>query len=167
MHVHTLDGVVKFTATDGAQTLILETSKIRITREGRALLPAKKFQSIFDLAPESATTLTVLAETATVSSGRAIWNIAVPVADRSPAVPDIDDIKLHEISRRDFYKAVNAVKRALPSLGNRKSLEQANVRAGAITASDGYRLIRQKIENFPRRCSSRSRGTRSMNSFAR
>lgn len=149
VHVVAKDDVVRFTASDGAQTLILESTSIKINREGRALLPGAKFKTVFGLAPEASLTLTILSNTATVSSGRAIWNIAITAGDKSPAMPNIDEVELLSVPRRELFKALTSIKRALPSLGSRKSLEQANIAAGSITASDGYRLIRQKIEGFP------------------
>jgi DNA polymerase III sliding clamp (beta) subunit (PCNA family) len=149
VHVVAEDGVTRFLATDGAQTLILETSSLRINREGKALLPGHKLKTIFSLAPEAGITLTVLANTATLSSGRAVWNISIPAGEKTPAVPDISEVELHTIPRRALHKALTATKRALPGAGGRRSLEQANVAAGAITCSDGYRLIRQKAEGVP------------------
>lgn len=140
---------VRLTASDGSQTLVIETSSIRINREGRALLPAHKLKQIFALAPEEWLTLTVLANEATITSGRAVWNITIPSGSNSHAIPDVTDIVLHEVPRRAFYKALVAVKRGLPGIGSRKSLEQAHIAAGSVTTSDGYRLLRQKIEGFP------------------
>jgi DNA polymerase III sliding clamp (beta) subunit (PCNA family) len=153
VHVRAEDGVVRFLATDGSQTLLLETTTLRINREGRALLPGHKLKTIFALAPEPTMSLTVLANTATLASGRAIWNISIPAGERTPAVPEIEDITLYPVPRRAFFKALTAVKRALPSIGGRKSLEQANVVSGAVTASDGFRLIRQRVEGFPQELS--------------
>lgn len=150
VYVEADDGVVKFMASDGAQTLIIETTSLRINREGKAMLPGHKLKAIFSLAPDPGATLTILASTATVSSGRAVWNIAVAEGAKMPAVADISAVEMHPVPRRGLYKALSAVKRALPSLGGRKSLEQVNIAAGAVTASDGYRLLRQKVEGFPK-----------------
>lgn len=150
VHVKALDGVVTFTATDGSQTLQLETSKIRINREGAALLPGHKIKAILLLAPEPVISFTILANTVTIQSGRATWNPAIPAGDRTAPLPNIDDIQTVEVPRRAFFKALQSARRALPSLGSRKSLEQVSVAAGAITASDGYRLIRQRVDGFPK-----------------
>lgn len=149
VHVVSEDGSSRFSATDGAQTLILDTVNLRVNREGKALLPAHKLKTIFALAPEDKSTLTVLANTATISSGRAVWHITIPPGDKAPAIPDTSSVDLVSVPRRALYKALGATKRALPSLGGRKSLEQVNVAAGSVTASDGYRLIRQRAEGLP------------------
>lgn len=148
VHVSAEDDIVRFTATDGHQILVIETNRLRVVREGKSLLPAQKMKSIFSLAPDERTTLTVLANTATVSSGRALWNIATTSGDKAPAVPDISTIALHEVPRRSLYKALSSTKRALPHLGGRKSLEQALVAAGSVTCSDGYRILRQRVDGL-------------------
>lgn len=149
VHVAAVDGVVRFTATDGTQTLILESSDIKILREGKALLPGHKLKTIFALAPEDRVTVTLIGTTGTVTSGRAIWTVAVPTATAAPAVPHITDIELQPVPRRYLLRALQSAKRALPTLGMRKALEQASVAAGAVTASDGYRLIRREVPGLP------------------
>lgn len=144
------DGIVRLTASDGSQTLILETDSLRINREGKALLPAHKLKQIFSLAPEASTSLTILANTATVNSGRAIWEIATPAGEKMPALEGMDAVDMVEVPRRALYKALSAAKRALPGLGSRKSLEQLLVASGAVTASDGNRLIRQEVPGMPK-----------------
>jgi DNA polymerase III sliding clamp (beta) subunit (PCNA family) len=149
VHVVAEDDVARFMGTDGAQTLSIETSSLRVNREGRALLPGHKLKAIFALAPEEYATLTVLANTATVTSGRAIWNLAIPSGERMPSVPDAQEVELHSVPRRALLKALRATKPALTSLGSRVSLQQANLVTGFVTTSDGYRLLRQRIEGFP------------------
>lgn len=149
VYVVASDGFTRFVATDGAQTLVIKTDKLRVLREGKALLPAHKIRSILGMAPDETAVLTILANTATVGSGRAIWNITIPSGEKAPAIPDISDITLHTVSSKSLFRALTAAKRAIPTLGGRKSLEQAHIAAGSVTASDGYRLIRQRIEGFP------------------
>lgn len=143
------DESVVFTATDGAQALVVETSTVRIHRVGKVRLPAHKLKSILALVPEETLTLTVVDDRASIVSGRAVWNLAVPSNDRVVAVPDISEVELFSIPRRPLFKALNAVRRALPSQGSRKSLEQVNVAAGFLTASDGYRLLRRRVDGMP------------------
>lgn len=143
------DDTVRLTATDGTQTLILETNTIRIGREGRARIPVHKFKQIFLLAPDARVSVVLVGDTATVSSGRATWNVSLPATDRIPAIPDASDIELHVLARRPLYKALSSVKRALPGVGGRKSLEQINFAGGNVTASDGYRLLRRRVEGLP------------------
>jgi DNA polymerase III sliding clamp (beta) subunit (PCNA family) len=149
VYVSASEGVVTFTATDGAQTLILETTTLRINRDGKATLPGHRLKEVLSMAPESGIVVTVLGDKMTATSGRAVWTLSVPTGERTPAVPDVSDIELLPVPRRSLYKALNAVKRAIPRPGGRPSLEQVNLVTGSVTASDGYRLLRQRVTGFP------------------
>lgn len=148
VHIAADDGVVTLTATDGAQALVLKSSSIRINREGKALLPGHKLKSIFSLCPDPISTLTILSDTATVVSGRAVWTIAITPGDKLHAVPDFSEVEMILTPRRALHKALSVVKKALPTFGGRKSLEQVNLVNGSVTASDGYRMIRQSVEGL-------------------
>jgi DNA polymerase-3 subunit beta len=149
VYISANENVVTFTAGDGRQTLILESGSLRINRQGKAIVPGHRLKEVLAMAPEEGVVITVLGDKMTVTSGRATWTLSVPSGERMPSVPDISDIELHAVPRRALFKALNSVKRALPRPGGRPSLEQVNLVAGAVTASDGYRLIRQRVTEFP------------------
>ncbi len=151
LHVSVEDDsdVVRFTATDGEQTLALETRELKVIRAGKVLLPGHKVLKILNLAPEEHVTLTVLANTATIMSGRAIWNVATLPGDRMHTIPDVSGIELRPVPRDELLKGLNMVKRALPTTGSRQSLMQVKIESGSITAADAARLLRYKLKDFP------------------
>lgn len=140
---------VRFTATDGEQTLALETRELKIVRAGKVLLPGHKVLKILNLAPEEHITITVLANIATLTSGRAIWNIATLPGDRTHAIPDVSGVELRPVPREELLKGLIKVKRAVPTTGSRQSLMQVKIEAGSITAADSSRLLRYKLKDFP------------------
>lgn len=143
------DSTVSFTASDGTQTVIVTSDKFKVLRDGKALLPAHKLKSISSLLPDPNTNLTVLAYTASIASGRAVWTVSIPADAKVPAVPDYQRVELHSVGTADFLRALHCVRKALPRQGGRKSLEQVHIAAGSATVSDGYRLLRRSIPNFP------------------
>lgn len=146
-----LDSRIVFKATDGTQTLVIADESVRVNREGVALIPGYKLKQIIALVPDEETTITIFAEQATITSGRAVWTVAIPVGRKLPPTPDHSTIEKYTVPRRDLYRGIHAVKRALPVSGSRKSLEQIQVFNGAVTASDGYRLFRASVEGMEKR----------------
>ncbi len=139
---------VRLTASDGEQTVSVVADGLTVLMEGRVLLPPKKILEILKKAPQDTIRIEVLGNTTTLRSGRAQWTVQIPNGDALPAGPDVDEIDLHAVPRAGFLRALEVARRALATAG-RPSLMQAQVRAGAITATDGGRVHRQSIEGFP------------------
>lgn len=136
---------VTLTATDGAQTLVVRVTGVRVARQGRVMVPGAKMKAIFGLAPEEYVVFSAFDVSSTVTSGRAVWTVSLPSDQRPPAMPELGGLTFSEIPRSELAKGLFTVKSALPGTGGRKSLEQIRVAAGSVTASDGYRLVRQRI----------------------
>lgn len=143
------DDVLHMVGTDGSQSLSIAVDQVSILREGKALFPAHKVRQIASLLPDEFVTITVLSESATITSGRAVWHVTVPVTDYAHVIPDVSELEFVEVDRRGLVKALTAASKFVPSLGGRRSLEQVKVAGGYAVASDGYRLIRHVIADFP------------------
>lgn len=140
---------VKVTATDGEQTVSVVGDGVSVSKSGTALLPGDKVLKILKLAPDEIISITVLGNTATFRSGRALWTIQTPHTDSLPSIPQVDSIQLFPVNRKSFLRAIAIAKRAVAVTGSRPALMQAQVADGAITSCDGARFHRQEILEFP------------------
>lgn len=141
---------VRVTATDGDQTVSVVTDSLTINMAGSVLVPAKRMLDILKLAPEDTVRIDVLGSSATIISGRARWTVQTPTGDALPPTPSVDHIELTPVLRREFR---DALKVARVAAGNgsgrgRPALAQLLIRNGQVTACDGARLHRQRIEGF-------------------
>lgn len=139
----------QITATDGYRTVAALDDTLQINMIGAVLLPGKKVLEILKLAPTPNVQLTVLGNTATIRSGRAVWTIQTPTGDSLPPFPDTSDITLHSVARKPFLRALEVARKAVATSTARLSLMQAHVAKGRITACDSARLHRVVIENLP------------------
>lgn len=144
-----MDNGVTLMASDGAQTAVVRVASGESLRNGKIFLPAHRLRSVVQAAPEPEVVVSSFNLRTTVSSGRAIWTIDEPERGRAPAIPSLAGVEYVDVPRKPFLKALSRVSSALPGAGARKSLEQVKVGNSALSCSDGYRLLRQKVEALP------------------
>lgn len=140
----------QITATDGERCVAALNDTLKIGMFGAVLLPGKKVLDILKLAPQPTAQLTVLGNTATIRSGRAVWTIQTPVGDSLPPFPDVSDITLHSVDRKAFLRALEVTRKAVASSTARMSLMQSKVTDGKMVACDSARLHKVAIEDFPK-----------------
>lgn len=141
--------VTRISATDGEMALSVQTDVLEPRREGSALLPAKKIYEILKLAPAATIDLTVLGNTATITSGRARWTVTTPPGGALPPRPDVSEIDLHPLNRIDFLRALSIARLAVSNNDSRMALQQALIRNKTITGSDAGRVHRVRLPQLP------------------
>lgn len=134
------------TATDGERCIAVLNDTLKIGMFGAVLLPGKKVLDILKLAPQPTAQLTVLGNTATIRSGRAVWTIQTPVGDTLPPFPDTSDVELHPVAREAFLRALEVTRRSVSTSTARQGLTQARVASGRIVSCDGARLHSMGVE---------------------
>jgi DNA polymerase III sliding clamp (beta) subunit (PCNA family) len=139
----------RITASDGELTISVVVDGVQIARAGSVLLPAKKMLDCLKLCPEPMVKIEVIGLTAHVTSGRAHWSIQAVSGDSLPPLANVDDTPLHPIPREAFLEALVVARRAV-STAFRPAMMQASIEQGAITSSDGARLLRQQIPGIPK-----------------
>ena len=137
------------TATDGERCVAALNDSLKIGMFGSVLLPGKKVLDILKLAPQPTAQLTVLGNSATIRSGRAVWTLQTPVGDTLPPFPDTSDITLHSVNRQAFLRALEVARRSVSTSTARRGLMQAQVKGGRILSCDGARLHRMGVEELP------------------
>lgn len=140
---------VRITATDGEQTVSLATTEaVTVAMSGQVLLPAKRISDILKLVPETQVKIEVLGSTATIRSGRAQWTVQVPPGDSLPPLPNVEQVKFQEVPTESFLRGLTVARKAVGHVF-RNALMQLDVANGHITGSDGSRLHRQAMKDFP------------------
>jgi DNA polymerase III sliding clamp (beta) subunit (PCNA family) len=139
---------VKISATDGEQTISVVVEGIKVAMAGAVLVPAQKILEILKRTPTDSVKLEVLGNSATLRSGRAQWTVQTPTGDSLPPTPDISDIELHSVGRKPLLRGLEVARKAVAGTAARPALMQAQVRDGAITAADGGRVHRQRVDGL-------------------
>ena len=136
---------LRLTASDGSQTVSVVMDRVTVHMEGVALIPAKRVYDILKLAPVSVAKLEVVGTSLSVRSGRALWNVAVPVGEQLPTRLDVSGIEMHPVSGLELANALANARIAASGTNARLALTQVQIRDGQVTACDGGRLHRCQV----------------------
>lgn len=147
----TEDGI-KVAATDIELSVISQSGMVTVEKEGRAVFPAARFQSIVKEASQGEISVVVTAKdeklTARIESGRASWNLRLMNGEDYPELPDPADITFFEVDRTKFVSAIKQVRYAASNDTMRLNLMMIDVTNGRMRASDGVRFQEVKFA-FP------------------
>lgn len=141
---------VRITATDGSMTLSMVADGVEVLMPGAVLIPGKKISEILKAAPTTTARIEILGNTATVRSGRALWEVQTPVGDALPPSADVSGVTMHSLPVQALLDALVVTKKAASTSPARASLMQLSIEGGAITGIDGGRLHRQVVEGLPK-----------------
>lgn len=140
---------IRVSASDGQQWVsVVSDGQVRIYRTGSVLVPAKKFLDVLKLAPHKATKITVIGTRALIQSGRVRWNIETPVGDRLSVTPQAMEVETFSVPAGPLRRGLRAVHAAIGTSKARGAFMQVHAALGVLTATDGPRLHRQRIEGL-------------------
>lgn len=140
---------VRITASDGEQTISVRARETTVLMPGQVLLPPKKILEVLKNTPEPLTRVEVIGETATIRSGRAVWNIQVPSGDSLALLTQSEGIPTHEVPSGPFKAALRTARKAASASNGRPALGQLEIRDGFITGCDGGRIHRAWLDGVP------------------
>jgi DNA polymerase III sliding clamp (beta) subunit (PCNA family) len=142
---------VQVSATDGERAIAVLDEGFSVRMSGAVLVPGKKISDILKLALADEVRLDVVGTSATIRSGRAIWTVSTPPAELSlPSFASTENIALHTVSTSSLTRALELVYPAVSKTTARQSLMQVEVAKGFVTACDGVRAHRVRVEEFPK-----------------
>lgn len=139
---------VRVTASDGDQTVSVIADGVTVLMEGKVLLPAKRMHEIVKMAPTATVKIEILGDKARITSGRAVWAVSVPVYDELSGLLDVSGIETYPVRSQALERALSAVAKATSRTNARLSLMQVLVRGGTVTACDGGRVHRRRVEGL-------------------
>lgn len=112
-----------------------------------AVLPARRLQAILQAAPDTEVTIAVSGDSATVTAGTASW--VLRLSSDSTDYPDVLSFEEtpHQILRKPFLDALQAVRYAVSKGGTKPQFMQVNASSApngdlVLTASDSTRFAR-------------------------
>lgn len=140
---------VRVSATDGTLTTQMYADGIEVLMPGAVLVPGKKISDILKSAPTATVQMEILGNTATIRSGRAMWEVQTPVGDALPPAPDVANVQTHRLSAASLQKALGVARKAASNSPARMTLMQLLVASGSITGLDGGRMHRQAVPGLP------------------
>lgn len=133
---------LRATATDGSLTVSAVGADIDVRLPGSALIPGQKFLSILKMAPSEEVAVQIVGNTALIRSGRAQWKVQLVSGNSLPWTPNVEGLERVAMPRKEFLGALRAATVAASHILARASLMQVQVRAGAVTGTDGNRAHR-------------------------
>ncbi len=151
VRLEVFDGLneVTISATDGERAITVRGPAI-VRMNGDVLLPGKRMLDILKLAPENTVRIDVIGNTATVRSGRAVWNVQTPpVESRIPFFDyDQDQWEWANVLRVELLNALELILPAVSRSTARQSLMQAEVSKAQITSCDGIRAHKVSVPSM-------------------
>lgn len=159
--VRIAEGFLELAATDMERTIRATTGAVAVKDilEGtynEVYIPARKLQAILREAPDGEVTLAVKKNQATLTATAGQWTLALPDSEGYPELIGLMDLKFTLVGREKFLAGIRAVRHVVSRDAGRPPLTQAEVRTDpsdpartVITASDGSRFARARIEDFP------------------
>lgn len=147
------EDLLRVVATDLELSVIATTDVVSVEpgAGGIAVFPAKKLLEIIRTADEGEMVIDVVDGKATITVGRARWELMLQRGDEYPVLPDVADVPFGEVDRVRLLGAIEAVKYACPTREARPTLAMIVVSAeGKVTACDGVRFQQALLEGWPR-----------------
>lgn len=139
-------------ATDMERTVFTQTDTVPwddTASPASVYLPARKLLAMLDEAPEGDVTIKVAKNKAEVSVPGASWSLVLPDPGGYPKLPDPGTIEWLPYKRETLLAALKLIRHAICRDASRANLTQVAIDAGTITASDGSRLARAELPEFP------------------
>jgi DNA polymerase III sliding clamp (beta) subunit (PCNA family) len=159
------EGHLSLAATDLERTVIARTEAVycqgtEANAYAEAFVPAKKLQAILKEAPEADLTVEVKKDKASVTAGTGSWVLSLPPSDEYPSLTALEQLSFGAYPREKFLAALRAVRHAVCRDAGRPPLTQVAVSqpledvapeedSWCVTASDGTRFARARLETFP------------------
>lgn len=142
-------------ATDMERTVFARTEAVITDAESAEFyVNARKLVAILHAAPEGEVTIKVRKNKAevTLSNGFSA-DLRLPDSGAYPQLPDPDTIEFSAFSREKLLGALRSVRHAICRDASRSNLTQVDFTAAnggvAVTASDGSRMARAGLPDFP------------------
>lgn len=142
-------GRVRVAATDLELSVVASTEMVKIPRQGTAVFPGKRMLELVKEAEDGEIIVDVKDGTAHIQVGRATWDLKLNDGTEYPALPDIDQIEFHSVSRSKFLEALNSVRYAAATDTVRPSLMMVDITEGRMRAADGVRFQQVDISGWP------------------
>lgn len=160
------DGFLELAATDMERTVLAQTAAVdaKDAEDGachETFVPARKLLAILKEAPDGEVHLHVKKNQAQLTAGAGSWNLALPDSAGYPDLINPGMLTFTDVEREKFLAGIRAIRHVVSKDAGRPPLTQAEVRADpatpvgetcehtVITASDGSRFARARIDGFP------------------
>lgn len=136
-------------ASDTDLSIISRTPLVTVAHPGVAVFPARKMLEIVKEAPDGNVDIRVRNTVASITIGRATWDLILEPGYDFPAISEIAEGTYSTIPRTDLLAALKAVRYAASKDTNRSSLMMIELRGGKLTACDGGRLQQVRLGDLP------------------
>jgi DNA polymerase-3 subunit beta len=140
---------VQVVATDLELSVVASTKMANIERPGTAVFPGRRLLELAKEAPDAEIVIDVVEGKATISAGRATWELRLMSGDKYPPLPVPDDLEYHSLDRGVFLDALNHVRYAAATEALRPSLMVIDITKKSMRASDGVRFQQVLVPWWP------------------
>lgn len=136
------DSELRVVATDLELSVLATTTVFEAVAVGRAVLPAHKVLEIAKEAPDDEVLIQVEGKRASIICEDGSWELPVGNANEYPPLPNVSEIELAPIDRKELLEDVSKVLVAASSDGLRPALMVVKLEPEFMIATDGVRVHR-------------------------
>ncbi len=144
------DIYLRVSATDMERTVITSTPVVAYAGQlDEVHIPARRLLTMLRESPEGDVEVRVAKNKAEVNVPGASWKLVLPDSIAYPQLPNPSSFDFSLFSREKLLTALRLTRHAIGRDASRPNLTQVQFTGSSVTASDGSRLARAALTEFP------------------